>query len=140
MEELLQIVRECDNIRPDAILRFTHLLDSLQLSKQVQTALEQHPRPRCFVLVNSSDKAGGHHNLEVVLPQLLSSATSLTSLSLLGLHISTLSPLRPLRGLRALRLEDMPSLMNEALRDLQDMTDLQLVSFNGCSLLDDQDS
>ena len=66
---------------------------------------------------------------------------TLRSLTLHGLPLATVTALGPigcLTRLRALRVEQSPALPTEALRELQLLTSLQLLSLNGCSMIEDQ--
>lgn len=65
----------------------------------------------------------------------------LTALTLTGMPfvtVNALAALGDLTKLRALRIENSPGLPTDAVRELQLLTHVQLLSFNGCRAIDDQ--
>ena len=142
--ELMNVLAELMDMRPDALVRLSprELRDSQGSSLQLAIS-SSAPRMECLI-VQSDEQAGSDPawtGMSISVPSPLSSATHLVSLTLCRLPLSgnkALAPLSQLNRLRVLRLEGSPALCTEALRELQGCTELQLVSFNGCTAFEDQ--
>lgn len=138
---LLATLRECDQMRIDVRIhhRQDHLCGSRNLKSVFEAALADRRFPVGVEL--TGHRTAAQTQPDLALPLVLSRATSLVAISIKALSLGggeALAPLSPLRQLRVLRLEEMPRLQTEALRALQACTQLQLVSFSGCSELDDR--
>ena len=159
---LAKVVAELDALAADGALVVNPLDDSAEKVQQavlqlLNESLSGTGMPaRCLrieaVKAGAEDARarelakGGEWSLRLLhpftaVPAVSPSHTSLVSLSLVGLPLVTplaLAPLGELTRLRSLRIEDSPALPTEAVKELQGLTLLQLLSFSGCSSLRDQ--
>ena len=144
--QLMHVLAELMELRPDALVHLSahEMRDPHDVQSSLQPAISGNQRTECLVVQGDEHLGSGAAQMmdvPVSLPPPLSTATHLISLALYRLPLSgtkALAPLSPLKRLRVLRLEESPTLCTEALREIQDCTELQLVSFNGCSAFEDQ--